>query len=69
MTTGKLYYALVTTLLATMIGCGGEFQDVQDANESQTSQDVTGCELDCPDGFDAHLPAAAVQRDREQHEL
>jgi hypothetical protein len=50
MTTRKLCYVLVTTLLMTMTGCGGDFQDVQDVNESQTSQDVTGCELDCPDG-------------------
>ena len=50
MTTGKLCYALVTALFVTMIGCGGDVQDVQDVNESQTSQDVTGCELDCLDG-------------------
>jgi cysteine-rich repeat protein len=46
----KLCYALVATLLVTMTGCG----DVQNANESenegQTSQALTGCELDCPNG-------------------
>jgi len=46
MTTGKLCYALVTALLVTMTGCG----DIQSANESQASQAVTGCELDCPNG-------------------
>jgi len=46
MTMGKLCYALVTTLLVTMTGCG----DVQIANEDQASQAVTGCELDCPGG-------------------
>jgi hypothetical protein len=29
-----------------MTGCG----NVQDANQSQTSQDITQCELDCPNG-------------------
>lgn len=50
MTMGKLCYALVTTLVVTMIGCGGDVQDVQDVNESQTSQEITQCEVFCPGG-------------------
>lgn len=46
MTIGKLCCALVTTLLVTMTGCG----NVQNASEGQTSQALTGCELDCPGG-------------------
>src|SRR5215510_12532388 len=46
MTVGKLCCALVTTLLVTMTGCG----DIQDADQTQMSQAVTGCELDCPGG-------------------
>ncbi len=46
MTIGKLCCALATTLLMTIAGCG----DVQISNESQASQALTGCELDCPDG-------------------
>ena len=42
----KLSFALLTTLLVSMIGCG----DVQSQNESQASQALTGCELDCPIG-------------------
>lgn len=47
MTTGKLCYVLVTTWLIATLGCGG---DLRDANESQASQDITQCELDCPNG-------------------
>jgi cysteine-rich repeat protein len=46
MTTGKLCIALVTTLLVSVAGCG----DVRSGAESQTSQALTGCELDCPSG-------------------
>jgi cysteine-rich repeat protein len=46
MTTGKLCCAFVTALLVAMTGCG----NLQEANESQTSQALTGCELDCPGG-------------------
>lgn len=53
MTIGKLCCALVTTLLVATIGCGGDVQDQNQSlgeDESQTSQAVTGCELDCPGG-------------------
>ncbi len=46
MTIEKLCYALVTTLLVMMTGCA----DVQDANQSQKSQAVSGCEVDCAGG-------------------
>jgi cysteine-rich repeat protein len=46
MTIGKLCTVLVATLLVSVAGCG----DVRTAGESQTSQALTGCELDCPNG-------------------
>jgi len=46
MTIGKPCCVLVTTLLVMMTGCS----NVQEENQSQTSQDITQCELDCPNG-------------------
>ncbi|HEX3473964.1 MAG TPA: hypothetical protein VHT91_02920 [Kofleriaceae bacterium] len=46
MTTGKLCYAIVTILVATIIGCN----DIQEPNQSMASQAITQCELDCPGG-------------------
>jgi hypothetical protein len=46
MTTGKLYYALLTALIGTIMGCG----NIQDVNQSVASQAITQCELDCPGG-------------------
>lgn len=58
MTTGKLCCALVTALLVAMTGCG----NIQNGNESQTSQALTGCELDCPGGqvFTCGQPPCSV---------
>jgi hypothetical protein len=43
MTMGTLCNAI---LVVVMAGCGG----VQDVNEGQTSQAISGCDVDTPDG-------------------